>query len=188
MDLMTSPAVTVGPDTTVKAAAQLLAEHDVSALPVVDGAGRLLGIVSEVDLLPLETRPDPAAAQRPIPSRVQDLMTSDVCAVEAEAGVALVAQLMLQMVVKRMPVLRDDRVVGVVSRRDLVALLARPDEEIERRVREVLSREGLRFAPAGVRVHDGIVELSGAERDTLQRAQSLARAEPGVFDVRLREA
>jgi CBS domain-containing protein len=87
-----------------------------------------------------------------------------------------------------MPVLRDDRVVGVVSRRDLVALLARPDEEIERRVREVLSREGLRFAPAGVRVHDGIVELSGAERDTLQRAQSLARAEPGVFDVRLREA
>ena len=70
------------------------------------------------------------------------------------------------------------------SRRDLVQLLARPDEEIERRVRELVSGEGL--APSSVRVREGVVELSGADPDTLRRAEALARGEPAVFDVLVR--
>lgn len=180
---MTSPAVTVGPDTTCREAARLLAAHGISAMPVLDGDGRLLGIVSEADLLPLETRPDPDAAPRPSRARVEAVMSREVSAVEHDAGIPLVAQLMLQMVRKQLPVLEGGRVVGVVSRRDLVRLLARSDEELAQRVRELVAGEGL--APSAVRVSEGVVELSGPDRGTLRRAEELVRAEPGVFDVRL---
>ena len=183
-DVMTSPAVTVRPDTSCREAAQLLAERGISALPVVDGGGRPVGIVSEGDLLPLETRPEPGTPPRPSPERVQEVMSAEVPAVEHDAGIPLVAQLMLQLVVRRLPVLEDGRVVGVVSRSDLVRLLARPDEELEQRVREVVAGEGV--VPSGVRVREGVVELSGADGATLRRAEQLAREEPGVFDVRVR--
>jgi predicted transcriptional regulator len=181
-DVMTSPAVTVGPGTSCREAVQLLADHGIGALPVVDG-GQLVGIVSEAGLLSLETRPDPDTPAQPSPERVHQVMTTEVSAVEHDAGIPLVAQLMLQMVVRRLPVLEDGRVVGVVSRRDMIQLLARSDEELEQRVPELVAGEGL--APSGVRVRGGVAELSGGDRDTLRRAGELARGEPGVFDVRV---
>ena len=65
-EIMSRPVFTVTADTSVKAAAQLLVERDISALPVVDAKGRLVGIVSEADLLSMETRPDPLTRAMPL--------------------------------------------------------------------------------------------------------------------------
>ncbi len=100
-EAMTSPAITVRPDTSCKEAAGLLARHRISALPVVDGRGRLVGIVSEADLLPLEAVPDPralatpvASRREPLPSRVEEVMTREVVSVDegADLGRLLAAE------------------------------------------------------------------------------------------------
>jgi CBS domain-containing protein len=117
-EAMTSPAITVGPSTSCKAAG-LLARHRISALPVVDDRSRLLGIVSEADLLPLENTPDPRALatplaprREPLPSRVDEVMTREVICVDEDTDLGLAARRMLEAGVRRLPVLRDDRVVG----------------------------------------------------------------------------
>src|SRR5438309_7655443 len=88
-DAMTSPAITVTPETHCKDAAALLVEHRISALPVVDATGRLVGLVSETDLLPLETTPDPRSQAtplrprlEPLPVRVDEVMSPEVYTVE----------------------------------------------------------------------------------------------------------
>src|SRR5215471_16304277 len=90
-DAMTSPAITVAPDTHCKEAAALLVRHRISALPVVDASGRLVGLVSEADLLPLETAPDPRSQAtplpprtEPVPRRVDEVMTPEVYTVDED--------------------------------------------------------------------------------------------------------
>ncbi|HZU18596.1 MAG TPA: CBS domain-containing protein [Candidatus Dormibacteraeota bacterium] len=192
-EVMTSPAITVGPDTSCKEAAGLLARHRISALPVVDDRHRLIGIVSEADLLPLETSPDPRALatplaprREPLPSRVDEVMTREVMSVDEDTDLGLAASRMLETGVKRLPVLRGDRVVGVISRHDLIKVMARRDEDLEAGIRRLLADEGMRLAGLGVRVRDGVVELSGQDPSTLRLAQILARTVPGVLDVRTR--
>ena len=168
-EAMTSPAITVRPDTSCKEAAGLLARHRISALPVVDGRGRLVGIVSEADLLPLEAVPDPralatpvASRREPLPSRVEEVMTREVVSVDEGADLGLVARRMLEAGVRRLPVRRGDRVVGVISRHDLIKVMARSDEDLEADLQRLLAAEGLRLAGLQVRVRDGVVELSRA--------------------------
>jgi CBS domain-containing protein len=189
---MTSPAVTVTPRAHCKEAAALLVQHRISALPVVDGDGRLVGIVSEADLLPLETSPDPRSQATPLPTRpmplprlVADVMTPEVYTVEEGTDLGVVAQRMLEAGVKRFPVVRGGRVVGVVSRHDLVKVLARSDADVEAGVRRTLADEGMRLTTLGVAVRDGVVELTGADAQTLRLAEILARSVPGVLDVRM---
>ncbi len=172
---MTSPAITVGPDTHCKEAAALLVRHRISALPVVDTEGRLVGIVSEADLLALETTPDPRSQAtplrrrtEPLPSRVAEVMTVEVCTADEDTDLGIVAQRMIETGVKRLPVLRGDRVVGVVSRHDLLKVMARPDEDLEAAVRRTLTDEGMRLANLRVEVRDGVV-----------------RTVSGVLDVRV---
>src|SRR5215510_6019879 len=192
-DVMTSPAITVMPQTVCKDAAALLVKHRISALPVVDGEGRLVGLVSEADLLPLETTPDPRSQAmplpprtEPLPRRVDEVMTPEVYTVEEETDLGLVAQRMLEANVKRFPVMRGRRVVGIISRHDLVRMLARTDEDIETGVKRALTEEGLRLTSLEVRVRDGVAELIGdGDRQTLRLAEILARSVPGVLDVRL---
>jgi len=192
-DAMTSPAITVTPDTHCKDAAALLVRHRISALPVVDVSGRLAGLVSEADLLPLEALPDPRSQAtplpprtQPVPRRVDEVMTPEVYTVDEDTDLGIVAQRMLEANVKRFPVLRGDRVVGVVSRHDLVKVIARTDDEVEASVQTALNEEGMRLTSLGVRVRDGVVELSGeGDRQTLRLAEILARSVPGVLDVRL---
>jgi CBS domain-containing protein len=192
-DAMTSPAITVTPETHCKDAAALLVRHRISALPVVDGSGRLVGLVSEADLLPLEATPDPRSQAtplppraEPVPRRVDDVMTYDVYTVEEDTDLGIVAQRMLEANVKRFPVLRGDQVIGVISRHDLVKVIARTDEEVEANVQSTLSEEGMRLTSLGVRVRDGVVELTGGgDRQTLRLAEILARSVPGVLDVRV---
>lgn len=190
---MTSPAITVTPDTHCKDAAALLVRHRISALPVVDAAGRLVGLVAEGDLLPLETTPDPRSQAtpltprvRPLPQLVAEVMTPEVYTVDEDTDLGVVAQRMLDANVRRFPVMRGDRVTGIVSRHDLVRVLARTDEDVEAGVRQTLAEEGMRLTSLQVAVKDGVVELAGdGDRQTLRLAEILVRSVPGVLDVRV---
>jgi CBS domain-containing protein len=192
-DAMTSPAITVTPDTHCKDAAALIVRHRISALPVVDASGRLVGLVSEADLLPLEATPDPrsqatplARGLEPLPRTVEEVMVRGAFTVEEDTDLGVVAQRMLEASVKRFPVMRGDRVIGIVSRHDLVKVIARTDEDVEAGVRSTLNEEGMRLSGVRVRVRDGVVELTGEDdRQTLRLAEILARSVPGVLDVRV---
>lgn len=189
---MTSPAVTVRPAALVKEAARLMTEKRISALPVVDEAGGLLGIVSEADLIALETSPDPRSQATPLdsgtgplPRTVAELMTRDVITTSEETDLGRVAQRMLEAAVKRLPVVRGGEVVGVVSRHDLLKVLARDDRAIESAVRAALAAEGQRMAQVQVTVDQGVARLSGPVDPRLQRiAEIVARSIPGVLQVR----
>jgi signal-transduction protein with cAMP-binding, CBS, and nucleotidyltransferase domain len=117
---------------------------------------------------------------------VDEVMTPEVYTVDEDTDLGIVAQRMLEANVKRFPVLRGDRVVGIVSRHDLVRVIARTDEEVEAGVQKALTEEGMRLTSLGVRVRDGVVELTGdGDRQTLRLAEILARSVPGVLDVRV---
>ncbi|HZD00715.1 MAG TPA: CBS domain-containing protein [Actinomycetes bacterium] len=189
---MTSPVVTVTPDTSVKAAAALLVEHGFTALPVVD-AGTLVGIITEADLVPLESTPDPRSHMAPlqvtgqrVPRAVAEVMTSEVVTVPPDADIAQAAQLMLAHALRSIPVTANGRLVGIVTRRDLLRVLARSDEEIRRDLAALLSEE-LPGEPVGVAVADGTVTLTFAstvETSDRRIAVLLASTVPGVLSVR----
>lgn len=186
-DVMSAPPVAVGPDASFSDIAALLSTRALRAVPVLDGAGRLLGVVSEADLLVTAERGEapetrhwwrPRHIRRPGPVRKQGadtaagLMSTPVVTVPADATVAAAARMMREQRLSWMPVTEGgdqggDRVVGVVSRSDLLAVFLRDDAEIrEEVVEEVLARmllvDPLRVA---VSVADGVVSLTG-ELDT----------------------
>ena len=213
-DMMSSPAITIALDATVADAARTMAEKGVSGLPVVDASGRLAGIVTEGDLLRRKElgsetrrtwwerllRDDRSLAgefARAHGRFVREVMTRNVVCVRDDAPVGRVAELLSTLDVKRMPVLKDDALVGVVSRRDVIRALAklaaaeaRPqkasDDEI---ARALLSRVDKAPFVAVVQVRftvtDGVVEVAGALSSESQRQAVLALIEetPGVDRV-----
>ncbi|WP_030176617.1 CBS domain-containing protein [Spirillospora albida] len=193
-EAMTSPVVTIPATATVRQAIRVLHEHDITALPVVDDAGRLAGIVSEADLLRGEFEADPRAFARPhapagapAPREVAEVMTRDVHTTRPTGDVAEIAALMMKARIKSVPVLDGTAIVGVLSRRDLIAVLARGDARIRDDVLAAITE----FGPGGtvwdVEVHDGAVELCGPADESAQRiADVLARTVPGVTRVSLR--
>jgi CBS domain-containing protein len=111
-DIMRSPAITVRPDASRKHIAVTLTEHRISAAPVVDDSGAVLGLVSEYDLL---AKPgDDASA----------LMTTAVITVSADSPVEDISHLLVERRIRRVPVLRGGELVGSVSRRDVIARMA----------------------------------------------------------------
>jgi predicted transcriptional regulator len=191
-EIMSSPVITVTPETGIKTAAKLLVKHAISALPVVDSTGRLVGIVSEADLISIEARPDPRSQATPLaptagstPRSVADVMTRDVVVVNAKSEVAQAARTMLNRGVKRVPVVNSRRVVGIVSRRDLVKVIARSDEQIESNINSLLADLGLMTAGARVKVADGVaavpVEYEGVAR---RLVESAVLQVAGVLEVR----
>lgn len=193
-DIMTTPVITVTPDTPLKEVAALLVDRDISAVPVVDDAEELVGIVSEADLVPLETTPDPQSRIIPrrwrrfrVPQTASEVMSREVAALPEEADVAEVARLMLEKRVKRIPIVSGARVVGIVSRRDVIKVLARTDAEILREVEELLDEEILMLGRFEPEVSGGVVILTGTgPREPARRrlAELLARSVPGVIEVR----
>lgn len=190
-DVMSSPVVTVAPDTHLKEVADLLVRHEVSAVPVVED-GALVGIVSEADLVPLELAPDPRAHLAPVrepppgvPRVVAEVMTREVVALPEGADAAEAGRLMLERRIKSIPVVQGRRVVGIVARRDLLKVLARGDEEIAGDLRTLLEEELGPPSPYRVTVRDGVVELTGPPDPTVRRlATLLVRGVPGVVEVR----
>jgi len=122
-EVMTSPAVTIRPGATVREAMGVLERFSITALPVADGSGRLVGVVSEADLLHHAVEHDQRAhMRRTSPGAaspgllVQDVMTSQVVTISADGDLADAAELMEDTVIKSLPVVLHGRVVGVISR------------------------------------------------------------------------
>ncbi|WP_440073550.1 CBS domain-containing protein [Streptosporangium sp. OZ121] len=191
-DIMTGPVVTLLPAHSVRWAIRVLFANAITAAPVLDDDGTLVGIVSEMDLLRGEFQPDPRAALRPIlghasppPLRVEEVMTRQVVTVTPTTDAARLVELLVAKRVKSLPVLRDDRVVGMVSRRDLIRVLARSDEELRADVLAALSEQYPLGPRWEVAVHDGVATLGGhADGHHDRIADLLARTVPGVVRVR----
>jgi len=120
-DIMTSPAVTISPDAEAAEACKVLDELSLTSLPVVDHDLRLLGIISEADVVARLASTTDTAVDRPL---VSALMTRRVLSVAADDDVRAVMDLMTGTVLKSLPVVLRGRVVGMVSRRDVVRAFA----------------------------------------------------------------
>ncbi|MFD9113148.1 CBS domain-containing protein [Streptomyces bottropensis] len=198
-DVMTYPVAAVGREAGFKEIVRLLQDRRVSALPVLDGEGRVVGVVSEADLLPKEefrdSDPDRYTQLRRLSdlakaggSTAADLMTSPALTTRPDATSAQAARIMAHARVKRLPVVNEQGMLeGIVSRADLLKVFLRADDEIAEEVRrEVVAPL---FPPPGstirVEVHDGVARLAGRVRDTslIPVAARLVRAVEGVVDV-----
>ncbi|MEU1911345.1 CBS domain-containing protein [Streptomyces massasporeus] len=175
-DLMTRGVVRVRPDTPFKEVVGLLADHDVTALPVVDDLDQPLGVVSEADLLrTVVARPDPSglppSAGQPGGSVTEgkgntagELMTAPAVCARPEWTVVEAARLMDGEGVKRLPVTDEvGTLIGIVSRGDLLRVFLRRDEALRDEItRDVLTRTlGLAPTDVAVDVHEGRVSLKG---------------------------
>jgi CBS domain-containing protein len=192
-DVMTSDPVTITRRTTVKEALAILARRGFAALPVVGASGRLYGIVSEADLIAENVVWDPRAPERPItvePLRpahlVEEVCTRAVVTVGPSDDVATAVDLMASTGARSLPVVDGHDLVGVVSRSDVVATLARSDAAIPCDVEELLASFG--HGDWFVVVDDGMVRISGpsgAAEHSL--AHLVARTVRGVVGVRIDE-
>ncbi|NEN52188.1 CBS domain-containing protein [Modestobacter muralis] len=165
---MTRSVTTVAPDSSAKTAAEVMATGGFAALPVLDADRALVGIVAEADVLRSRLPQDPrlhlrrADAVTPVPPLlVRGVMTTPVRTVPATADVADLAHLFLDEGLRSVPVLDGDRLVGIVSRRDVLRALGRPDEEIAREVRRLVESYTGRADGWTVEVSEGVVSLSG---------------------------
>ncbi|GGX60232.1 hypothetical protein GCM10010358_13470 [Streptomyces minutiscleroticus] len=201
-DVMTHTVVAVGRDAPFKDIVRLMGQWRVSALPVLEGEGRVVGVVSEADLLPKEefrdSDPDSFVQRTRLPDlakagglTAQDLMTAPAVTVHADATLARAARIMAQHRVRRLPVVdREGMLDGVVSRGDLLKVFLRKDEDIAGEIRREIVGH-LRPAsadPIRVEVAEGVVTLSGRLRDRslVPVVARLVRAVEGVVDVEFR--
>jgi CBS domain-containing protein len=183
-DVMSSPVVSVPPDAPLKEVAATLVEHGINAVPVVGAGDRLIGIVSEADLLPLETGlgrgPDPAG-----PRTAGQVMRQSVYTLTGDTDATAAARLMLRHRLKSVPVVAGERVVGMLARRDLLRLIARSDHDIQADLEHRLTEEIEALQRLAVRVADGVVTIDAAAGPFARRLlEGLARTVPGVVEVR----
>lgn len=210
-DIMTPAVVTVSPDATIRDIAQLLHERRISGVPVVDADDRVVGIVSEGDLM---RRPETGAERHPswwlglfarpedraieyIKSHgghASDVMTREIVSVNEEASLEDVADALEKHRIKRVPVLKDGKLVGIVSRADLlqgiIARQAAPavsadDQAIRSMVEAALKEAVVRTEFLSVVVAGGIVHLWGAAESEAEKeaARVAAESAPGVKGV-----
>jgi len=197
-DVMTSPVCSVSPEAPLKEVAQLLVERRVSGVPVIDEAGRVLGVVSEGDFLAREagggrgTRgplwwtwaagPDKRAIERLHATTAGKAMTSPAVTVTADRPLSEAAAIMARHQINRLPVIEDGRLVGIVSRADVVRAFARTDDELLTIVRNSLRAvDGLRV----VSVKDGVAVLAGtvAGEPLARTARHVAESIEGIVAV-----
>jgi CBS-domain-containing membrane protein len=213
MDVMVRDVVTVKPDDSVSEVVKLLAEHDVSALPVLADGGKVVGMISEADLM---RRPEigtekhrpwwmeaitPAATlaedfAKSHGQHVDEIMSRHVISASEDTSLGDIATLLERHRIKRIPILRDGKLVGVVSQSNLIQALASSQAqahagaETDRDIRvQILSRLGEQdwtdFGSRNVIVTDGVVHLWGLVGSEEERKALTALAEdvPGVVRV-----
>ena len=198
-DLMATEVVSVGPGEAIKEAARLMVDSGVSGIPVVDGDGRLVGIITEADFVAGEAgrrAGERAGLLRFLLNRqvigdeeltVADVMTRDVITIGPEADHTEAARLMDREAVKRLVVTDDQRVVGVVSRADIMRAFTRSDEDIVAEINDHVMRDILWVDPDRVEVSstDGNVVLDGRleNRSDATLLVELTRRLDGVASV-----
>jgi CBS domain-containing protein len=203
-DIMTTELVTAAPDAGYKDVVELLVRAGVSGLPVIAPDGRLVGLITEADLISKEayngrrhralalladvvSGRDHRWATKATGSLAADVMTRDVMVCRPGDDARVVARRMLERGVKRMPVVAGGKLVGLVSRRDILKMFDRPDPAIAQDVDRLLS-DSLRM-PADHHVHasvrDGVVTLTGDVRYEWDKRMvvSMARDVAGVIGV-----
>lgn len=212
-DIMTTQVVTANDESRIADVANLLLQNHISAVPVVDGSGKLVGIVSEGDLVRraeigtqsrhswwLEMFSSPEALAREYikehGQRARDIMTKNVVTVGPDASLDVIANLLESHRIKRVPVVENDKLVGIVSRSNLVRALAagakdllatgNPDDaNIRERVISGLKSEPWCPFMLNVVVHKGQVDLWGIVKneDEKRAARIAAEVTPGVVAV-----
>jgi len=202
--IMTRKVITVGPDTSIAEAAATMLKNHVSGLPVVDAAGKLIGIVSEGDFIrraeigTQRTRsrwlqflvgPGKSATEfvQQQGRKVAEVMTPDPYTVSEDTTLPDVVELMEKRHVKRLPVVRGDQIVGIVTRANLlqaVAGLAREvpdptadDDHIRDRIIAAIEKTDWRPFGLGVTVRNGVVHLHGVITDEASRQAAVVAAE-----------
>ncbi|MBO8190505.1 CBS domain-containing protein [Streptomyces oryzae] len=173
-DVMTQTVVAVGRDADFKRIVRTMREWQVSALPVLEGDGRVIGVVSEADLLPKEewhAQDSPLRRPRTYSEELgkaaggtaADLMTTPAVTVHPEAFVSAAARIMAEKRIKRLPVTDAAGCLrGIVSRSDVLSVFLRPDEEIAAEIREsILGPMADTLGEVRITVQEGVVTLSG---------------------------
>ncbi|HEY7522317.1 MAG TPA: CBS domain-containing protein [Candidatus Limnocylindrales bacterium] len=203
-DLMTRDVVTVEAATPIREVARVLAEERLSGLPVVDPEGVVLGVVSETDLVvktaarvpshrgPLDRilEATPVASERRtkrVARTAGDAMTAPPITIEPSVPMAQAASIMTARHVNRLPVVEDGKLVGIVTRADLVRAYVRSDEELARTIREDVIRLMLWLDPSPFSVHviDGVASIRGRveRRSTAEMIESSVAMVPGLVDL-----
>lgn len=197
-DVMTADVVTVHEHTPFKEIARVMSERRISGLPVVDDGGRVVGVVTEGDLLRKEEFKDessPPRLQSPRGRREREkaagrraasLMSAPAITVRADDSVVAVARLLHGRGIKRVPVVTEDgRLEGIVSRADLLKLFVRSDVEIASEVRREIIDRYFRTDSVHVRAVDGVVILDGEveNRSEIPLIVRMAASVDGVVDV-----
>jgi CBS domain-containing protein len=203
-ELMTENVITIGPETPIKDVAEILVENRISGVPVCDIEGKPLGVVSEGDILYKEHDPTERHLGGPLGWIVdgspnytayikaealsaRKAMTAPAITIAPYESVAQAARLMCECGVNRLPVVEDGRIVGIVTRADLVRAFTSTDAEIERELKDDVLERTMWIDPARVQiaVNDGAVELTGLlqKRSDVELLVRLARQVPGVVSV-----
>lgn len=199
-DVMTTRVVALRKDADYKEIVIALRRYRVSACPVIDDGGQVIGVVSEADLLYKECDPDLPAGLVRLSWRLGEqskstavsadqLMTSPAVTIRRGAPVNEAARLMQEKQIKRLPVVgQDGQLVGIVTRSDILSVYERPDEDIWDEVAKVIvgAEFGLDVADLDVTVRSGIVTIAGLvdQRETALGLLARVRHAEGVVSVR----
>ena len=213
-DVMVRNAVTVRPDTTISEAAKLLVDKDISALPVVDAEDRVVGILSEADLMRREEigtekrrrwwleaiTPGATLAQEYAKAhgkRVEELMSHDVISATEDTPLADIAALFEKHSIKRVPIISNDKLVGIVSRANLIqavaaanllpAIPADPDRRVRLDILDKLAEQPWTdFGDRNIIVVKGTVHIWGVVRSPEEHKALMALVEgvPGVTAIK----
>jgi CBS domain-containing protein len=199
-DVMTRDVAVVSPATSLREVARLLSERGISGVPVCDETGRVVGVVSEGDILAkeeglaLDVRSplawlvgDGRDRRKAGAVTAGEAMTSPAIVVAPREQVSQAARTMVERGVNRLPVVEDGRLVGIVTRADLVRAFTRGDEEIRREIEQdvLLHTLWIRPADVSIEVDDGVVALRGTldTKTASELVTAYVRRVPGVVDV-----
>jgi CBS domain-containing protein len=203
-EVMTEDVLTIGPEAPLKDVAKILVEHGVSGLPVCDIEGHVVGVISEGDILYKEHDPTEGHVGGPLgwfvdgspnvrgAAKAQAItagkaMTSPAVTIPPYESVAQAARVMCERRVNRLPVVKGGKLVGIVTRADLVRAFTRSDAQVERELREDVLARTMWVEPGRVEleVRNGAVTLTGRlhRRTDAELLDRLAARVPGVLSV-----